>query len=242
LEIDAKKMNYKDLNAKIRQILLTGEKELILHNVNGQRYIGDNLGNFARIIIQGVPGNDLGFCLAGPELIVKANAQDALGNTMGAGKIVIHGNCGDICGYAMRGGKIFIKDNVGYRAGIHMKEYKENFPIIVIGGIAGDFLGEYMAGGVILVLGQNKNDQNLIGNYCGTGMHGGCIFLRGEIPLHNLGKQVKIIPLSQEDNNLLNTILTEYCHDIGIPNTFKPEEFCKLIPESTRPYGLMYAY
>mgnify|MGYP002508363490 CR=1 FL=1 len=43
--------------------------------------------------------------------------------------------------------------NAGYRAGIHMKAYKDKVPVMVIGGTAGSFLGEYQAGGVIVVLG-----------------------------------------------------------------------------------------
>lgn len=34
-----------------------------------------------------------------------------------------------------------------------MKEYKDKIPAIVVGGVAGSFLGEYQAGGVIVVLG-----------------------------------------------------------------------------------------
>mgnify|MGYP002508793462 CR=1 FL=1 len=60
-------------------------------------------------------------------------------------------------GYAMRGGKIFVKGNAGYRAGIHMKAYEEKKPVMVIGGTAGSFLGEYQAGGVIVVLGLGAN-------------------------------------------------------------------------------------
>ena len=42
----------------------------------------------------------------------------------------------------MRGGEIFIKGDVGYRVGIHMKAYLDHQPKIVVGGKAGDFLGE----------------------------------------------------------------------------------------------------
>jgi len=94
------------------------------------------------------------------------NAQDATGDTMNDGTIYIHGNSGDVCGYAMRGGKIFIRDNAGYRTGIHMKQYKEKKPVIVIGGTAGSFLGEYLAGGIIIVLGLNSEDTVPVGDFC----------------------------------------------------------------------------
>ena len=240
--IDAKGLPYKKLNEQIRLALRNGERNIELVNVNGQRYIGDNLGERITILINGTPGNDLGFVMEGPTLIVNANGQDGIGNTMGSGKIVIKGNAGDICGYAMRGGKIFIKGNVGYRSGIHMKEYENNKPIIVIGGQAGDFLGEYMAGGIIIVLGMNSDPQNIIGNYCGTGMHGGRMFIYGEVPLYKLGKEPKISPLTEQDKQDLLSILKEYCTDLEIPINFDLNKFIKLEPGSKRPYGKLYAY
>ena len=45
------------------------------------------------------------------------------------------------------------RGNAGYRVGIHMKAYEDHRPVIVIGGKAGDYLGEYQAGGVLIVLG-----------------------------------------------------------------------------------------
>ena len=78
----------------------------------------------------------------------------------------------------MRGGKILVRGNVGYRCGIHMKAYGENKPAIVIGGRAGSFLGEYQAGGTLVVLGLHTDGRPIVGNFCGTGMHGGEIYLR----------------------------------------------------------------
>lgn len=53
----------------------------------------------------------------------------------------------------MRGGEIYVRGNAGYRAGIHMKAYRDKRPVMVIGGRTGSFLGEYQAGGYIIVLG-----------------------------------------------------------------------------------------
>ena len=57
-----------------------------------------------------------------------------------------------------------------------MKAYRTQRPVIVIGGRAGSFLGEYQAGGLIVVLGESNGP--IVGNFCGTGMHGGEILLR----------------------------------------------------------------
>ena len=116
----------------------------------------------------------------GTEIDVYGNVQEATGDTMNGGAIYIHGSAGDATGYAMRGGKILIQGDTGYRAGVHMKEYKDKIPAIVVGGVAGSFLGEYQAGGVIVVLGLHRENQPIAGYFCGTGMHGGKIYLRSD--------------------------------------------------------------
>ena len=62
-----------------------------------------------------------------------------------------------------------------------MKAYEEKVPLIVIGGHAGSFLGEYQAGGVIVVLGLSDDGKPIVGNYPCTGMHGGRIYFRGDV-------------------------------------------------------------
>ncbi len=43
LAIDAKDMHYKELNKIIRESILSGVKNILLENVNGQYYIGDGI-------------------------------------------------------------------------------------------------------------------------------------------------------------------------------------------------------
>jgi glutamate synthase domain-containing protein 3 len=119
----------------------------------------------------------------GPEIRVFGNAQDGVANTMNAGKIVVHGKCGEIPGHSMRGGTLFIRGDVEYRAGIHMKEYLTQIPILVIGGTAKDYCGEYMAGGRIVVLNLENRKESPLGDFVGTGIHGGVIYvMRTGIP------------------------------------------------------------
>ncbi len=246
MKIDAKGKNYKQLNEEIRTELRKGKKMIELLNVNGQRYIGNNLADNAKIIINGVPGNDLAFAMIGPHIEIHGNGQDGVANTMSAGKVIFHGSVGDICGYAMRGGFLYIKGNVGYRSGIHMKEYKANHPTIVIGGKAGDFLGEYMAGGILVVLDLfDENDtDDIVGNLCGTGMHGGRMFIRGKVEDWRLGKEVKVVDLDENDIEELKTIIDDYSKELkwDIKNKINYKDFIKLIPGSKRPYGRLYAY
>ncbi len=244
MKIDAKGVYYADLNKRIRDAIAAGAEEVELLNVNGQRYIGNGLNSATRIIVHGVPGNDLAAFMNGPTLIVHDNAQDGIANTMNQGKIVIYGHAGDVLGYGMRGGKLFIKGDVGYRVGIHMKSYKDKIPVIVAGGTAGDFFGEYMAGGILILLGLNADSQQpFIGSYVGTGMHGGVIYLRGEPQPHQLGAEVGVLPLEEEDEKRLHTILQEYSQDLGLDFAeIMSKPFIKLLPISHRPYGKLYAY
>lgn len=244
MRIDAKGLYYKDLNEQIKQACRDGETEFVLENVNGQRYIGTGLKDgSANIEIQGVPGNDLGVFMDGPVLTVRSNAQDAIGNTMNSGKIVVHGDAGDLIGHSMRGGKIFVRGNVGYRAGIHMKAYKDLFPVVIVGGNARDFLGEYMAGGLLIVLGLASEESEIAGNYIGTGMHGGEIYLRGEVEDYQIGEEVGIKEPSQEDLDKLEIYIEDYAENFDLDvDEIMDRKFIKLVPTSHRPYGRIYTY
>jgi glutamate synthase domain-containing protein 3 len=244
MQIDARGMHYRELNQKVKEAVNAGEKEFVLDNVNGQRYIGTGVNQPVNIIINGVPGNDLAAFMNGPTITVYANGQDCIGNTMNDGCVVIHGSAGDVLGYGMRGGKLYIKGDVGYRVGIHMKEYKRQVPVLIAGGTAGDFFGEYMAGGIMVLLGLGLEDgKPLAGDYLGTGMHSGVIYLRGEIDPYRLGKEVAVFDLDGADEKLLEKFLNEYCQHFGFDyQEVRQKPFVKLLPVSSRPYGRLYVY
>jgi len=245
MRIDAANLHYRELNAIIRQAAACGETEFTLVNVNGQRYIADGLRAKIKMDIFGVPGNDLGAFMDGPEIVVHNNAQDAVANTMNAGKIVVRGNAGDVLGYGMRGGRLYVRANVGYRVGIHMKAFRDQVPVLIAGESAGDFLGEYMAGGILVVLGLSSPPEAgcPVGDYCGTGMHGGVIYLRGEVdPYLVATEHVGISPAGEEDMHSLRPILLDYCAEFGLdPEKIFNFPFYRIAPLSHRPFGNKYA-
>lgn len=240
VRINAEGIYYRDLNDLIRTLKIGDLEKIELRNVYGQRYIGTGMHGDFEIEIHGTPGNDLGAFMNGKRIIVYGNAQDGCGNTMDEGEIIIHGHVGDIVGYSMRGGKIFIRDNAGYRAGIHMKGHSEKRPFLVIGGTVQDFLGEYMAGGVLVVLGLNlKKDESHNARFVGTGMHGGKMYIRGEV--HHLGKEVQVRNLEEEDWHLLINIVNEFSSYFKLnADEILENEFNKIVPLSHRPYGQLY--
>jgi glutamate synthase domain-containing protein 3 len=244
LKIDARGLHYRELNARLRGVISNGTRKVELHNVYGQRYIGTDLDKPVEIEIFGTPGNDLGAFMDGPKIIVHGNAQDGCGNTMNSGEIIVHGHAGDITGLSARGGKIFIRDDIGYRGGIHMKEYQSKNPVVVIGGTAQDFVGEYMAGGILILLGLNLGEGEYHkARFIGTGMHGGVIYLRGNVKEYQLGKEVGTAPLEEKDFQLLQKLVSEFAAHFGYkPAEILKHDFIKLFPRWLRPYGRLYAY
>lgn len=254
LLINADGLEYRELNLKVRNFLngSSNGMEVTVENVLGQRYIGDGLKGDALTNVYGTPGNDLGAFMDGPTIEVFGNGQDGIGNTMNSGKIIIHGDAGDILGYSMRGGEIYVERNIGFRGGIHMKSYRQKVPVIVIGGSAGNFLGEYMAGGIIIILGLYKREKaalpfagnpDIVGSYTGTGMHGGKIYIKGDVEGYKLGKEVKKSELDKDDLDLLNRYIMNYCNFFNLDrNKISNSNFLKLVPYSHRPYGKLYSY
>ena len=234
--IDVTNLNYKAVNDSLRDT----RENCTLIDCCGQRFIAAGMSNLD-ITVDGVPGNALGAYLNGAKITVNANAQDAVGDTMNDGEIVIHGNIGDAAGYAMRGGEIYVKGSAGYRAGIHMKQYKDKVPVIVIGGITGSFLGEYQAGGLIVVLGLNSNGHRIVGNFPCTGMHGGKMFLRGNCDEIEFPSQVTARTATDADIEEIRNYISRYCELFG----YNSEEildspFTVVTPDSKNPYKQMY--
>jgi len=245
--IDADHVYYKELNTEVREKVAKGANRIVLKNVNGQRYIGLGVKGSTHISVEGVPGNDLGMFMDGLTVEVFANAQDGLANTMNEGNIIIHGDAGDVLGYGMRGGSLFIEGHVGYRVGIHMKAFKSKVPKIVIGGTARDFFGEYMAGGIMVLLGLGATEEYpIVGKFAGTGMHGGVIYIRGEFDQTFVGKEVKVLELDDKDKVVLQECVSEFCTRFGYgeqkEEEIMAEKFCKLVPWSSRPYGNIYVH
>ena len=239
MKINASGMHFRDLNEEIRH---SSDKKIVIDNCLGQRYIGSGQ-NGKNIVINGTPGNALGSYLDGCSVIVNGNAQDATGDTMNDGAIVVHGNCGDACGYAMRGGRIFVSGSAGYRAGIHMKAYEDKVPVIVIGGSVGSFLGEYQAGGNIVILGLESGGAVPVGNFCATGMHGGKIFIRADEEVKNLPAQVTSRVADEEDLGEVKSYIEEFCKHFSKDfNEIMNARFYVLVPDTKNPYKQLYTH
>ena len=237
MKIDCRQffLDYKGLNDAVNN---SSDTEIELINCVGQRYIGAAASG-RNISINGTPGNALGAYLDGARINVYGNAQDAVGDTMNAGEIIIHGSVGDALGYAMLGGSIYVEGDSGYSTGIHIKEYGEKIPVIVVGGVAGSFLGEYMAGGRIIIL--NMNNSEIPGSFIGTGMHGGKIFIRSEKAPCGLPGQVACREACEKDLEEIKKYIYKFCDLFEIKSDIINNKYYVLTQNEKNPYTKLYA-
>lgn len=243
--IDAKYLNHFQLNTRLKEWIERGERieekenSILIKGVNGQRYIGAGLRSKTPIQIEGVPGNDLGCFAKEIHLAVYGNTQDGVGNTMNDGAILIYGHSGDILAHSMRGGRILVKDGVGARVGIHMKATPYQMPKITVGGGCGDFLGEYMAGGAMIIL--RLLDQEH-GDHIGTGMHGGRIYIRGAVRESSISKGLKKETVTPRKDSILAHEVERFCKIFKVEREpILRERFTLITPISSRPYKNLYA-
>ncbi|MFB3894227.1 MAG: hypothetical protein ACE15C_19655 [Phycisphaerae bacterium] len=268
--INAEGVYYRQLNEQIRRAVRDGAERIVVANICGQRYIGDGIRRKVAIELTGTPGNDLAMFMDGPTIRVHGNGQDGVGNTMTSGEIVIDGSAGDLLAHSLRGGRIFIRGSAGYRVAIHMKQYTEPVPAVVVGGTVGDYAGEYMAGGVLIVLGLQPPEERkelgvgsrelgvrnvnaplpaphslrpLTGQFLGTGMHAGVIYLRGDVRDDQLGKEISRVPMEDADRARLAALVEQFAGHFGLNAAeILAADFTMLRATSTRPYGRLYVY
>ncbi len=192
-KVDATGRGFKELNEVIASSYSRGEPGIVIENCTGQRYLGigistrsDGRATSFKVVVTGFPGNCLANLNDGASFEVFGNVADDMADAMHAGSIVVHGNCRDVVAQALQGGRIFVRGTVGNRAAIQMREYTKERPFLIVGETADDYLGEYMAGGVVIVL-NLSNSSKAARNYIGTGMVGGRIYIRGKVEEHQLG-------------------------------------------------------
>ena len=187
--IDATNMSFSQINQKIQEGFSNRLNEIGFKNVAGHRYVGIGITtgeNPFKISLEGYPGNCLANLNDGATFEVFGNVADDLADTMHAGRVVVHGSARDVAAQALQGGDVFIRGSVGNRAAIQMREYLDSRPHLIVGETADDYLAEYMAGGVVVIL-NLANEQTPVGSYVGTGMVGGSIYIRGRIDEQRIG-------------------------------------------------------
>lgn len=141
-------------------------------------HIGSHMRS-GRITVHGDVGSYLGLQMRHAEIIVHGNADAFAASGMASGFMHIHGNAGDFLAAAivgdrkgMRGGTVVVGGNAGDRVGDQMRR-----GLLLIEGNAGDYCASRMLAGTIGVAGE-------VGAYVGYGMRRGTLLLCEKPALH----------------------------------------------------------
>lgn len=169
---------------------------------SGQRT--GSMGNAnTRIEVMGPASDDIGWLNAGAEIIVHGHASNGVMN--GAAQ-----------------GKVYIGGSIGAR-GMTMTKRNPRFepPELWVMGTAGDYFGEFMAGGIAVICAHGATHQDqILGHRPLVGMVGGKVFVRGNIQDFSQN-DAKLSPISDDDWNWLFTNLDIFLKKINKTDLLK---------------------
>jgi len=143
-------------------------------------------------------------------------ASDDAGWLNGGADIVVHGHAGNGVANAMAQGRVCVAGSIGAR-GMTMTKHNPRFspPELWVLGSAGDYFGEFMAGGIAVICGIDaQTPDNILGYRPLVGMVGGKIFFHG--PHGGYSKSdARLTPISDADWEWLTENLRQFLAVIG---------------------------
>ena len=168
-EFDAKDLNNKEINLKIRELMKEDHGHIVLKNPMAKHSVGVGILNRLRLDIEGSLGYFGCGLIDGPNIRISGRVGWSCAENMMSGTLVVEKNAGSTFGAAIRGGDLVCKGDVGSRTGIDMKG-----GTIIVGGRTGTLSGFMMQRGRMIVLGDAG--PNLVDS-----MYDGTIYVGGKI-------------------------------------------------------------
>ncbi len=221
--IDGNRLDSRILEEHVQNALTLGYRQIVI-KAFGQHGIGGRLwkagGDPVHVKVDGFPGQRLGsFGFPNTTIEVNGPASDDVGWLNAGARIVVYGNAGNGVANAMSQGKVFIGGSIGSR-GMTMTKHNPRFahPELWVLGSAGDYFGEFMAGGIAVICGIDpQNPDNILGHRPLVGMVGGKVFFRG--PHKGFSQaDARIVPLKESDWNWLTLNL-----EVFLKNIYRPD-------------------
>lgn len=217
---DGIRIESRVLEEEIQEAVAHGYRYLEIEAL-GQHGIGGRLwkaGNeTVHVRINGASGQRVG-SLGFPNTFIEimGPASDDVGWLNGGAQIVVHGHAANGACNAMAQGKVYVDGNVGARA-MTMTKYNPRFepPELWVLGSAGDYFGEFMAGGIAVICGHEPQQaDNVLGYRPLVGMVGGTVFFRGPHKGYSQA-DAKQIPITDQDWKWLHQNLKNFLERIG---------------------------
>ena len=229
---EGKRIPSRVLEEIIHQQVRAGNRNLEVeafgqHGIGGRLWDGGDQATRIRIIgHSGQRAGSLGH--ANTAIEIMGPASDDVGWLNAGAEIVVHGNASNGVMNAAAQGRVYIGGSIGAR-GMTMTKQNPRFepPELWVLGSAGDYFGEFMAGGIAVVCGLTEDqdlisDRLIMGYRPLVGMVGGKVFTRGNAKGFSQ-KDAKVIPLGDEDWGWLEENLALFLDKIN-----KPELLSKL--------------
>jgi NADPH-dependent glutamate synthase beta subunit-like oxidoreductase/glutamate synthase domain-containing protein 3/NAD-dependent dihydropyrimidine dehydrogenase PreA subunit len=221
------RLSSRVLEEQIQMAVSMGYR-LLEVRAHGQHGIGGRLWKAGdetiRLRITGHAGQRVGaFGYANTHIEIMGPASDDVGWLNAGAQIVVHGYASNGTANAMAQGKIYVAGNIGSR-GMTMTKQNPRFdpPELWVLGSAGDYFGEFMAGGIAVICGHTpQTPNNVLGYRPLVGMVGGKVFFRG--PHAGFSREdAKLIPIEAGDWAWLTENLKRYLEKIHRTELLNP--------------------
>ena len=223
---DEKRISSRVLEEIIQQHAKKGNRKLEVqafgqHGIGGRLW--DSAPDMMDIRIIGHSGQRTG-SLGTPytRIEVMGPASDDIGWLNAGAEIIVHGSASNGAMNGAAQGKVFVGGSIGAR-GMTMTKRNPRFepPELWVLGAAGDYFGEFMAGGIAVICGVNaSNPEQLLGYRPLVGMVGGKVFVRGEAKSYS-DKDAKEVDLDDKEWEWLTLGLKNFLKKIQQLDLFK---------------------
>jgi len=214
------------LEENIQKAVEKGYRNIEIHAL-GQHGIGGRLWKSGedkiKIRVKGSSGQRLG-CFGFPNTCIENQgpASDDVGWLNTGAEIIVRGNAGNGVCNAMAQGKVMIAGSIGSR-GMTMTKHNPRFdpPELWVLGSAGDYFGEFMAGGKAVICGHGFSyTDDVLGYRPLVGMVGGKVFFRGKTKGFS-DADAKIRKLKDREWNWLESNLKDFLEKTDNSNFFE---------------------
>ncbi len=193
--IDVMNLTSIEANAKLSELVGTGEKVVITHP-HGMHNLAINLQGELEIEVKGSTGFYTGGFMEGPTVVIDGNAGWYTADNMHGGTIVVEKNSGSNLAPTMMKGVVVVRGNAGSRIAYGLRG-----GTVIVGGNVGMMAGKMMLNGRVVILGD-------AGEQTGESMYGGKVFVGGKIA--SLGANVDEAKVSDEDIEVIAPILQKW--------------------------------
>ncbi|MFP4256919.1 MAG: FAD-dependent oxidoreductase [Desulfobacterales bacterium] len=217
---DGSRLESRVLEERIQEAVAGGHRRIKVE-ASGQHGIGGRLWTTGdeplHIRVTGHSGQRLGSMgFPGTYIENLGPASDDVGWLNAGADIVIHGHASNGAANAMAQGRIYVGGSIGAR-GMTMTKRNPRFdpPELWVLGSAGDYFGEFMAGGTAVICGIDaQTPDNILGYRPLVGMVGGRVFFRG--PHGGYSKSdARLTPLTDGDWQWLDENLKRFLDALG---------------------------